>query len=79
MKVKHLIEQLEHYNQEADVFVNSNYKHIGFTLVYGGGYGVEKENCEKVLIYPDDLGGESSNDFEEGAKLMRDKIQGGNK
>ncbi len=60
MKVKDLIEQLKYYNQDADVFLNSNYKHIGFTLAFGGGDGVEKENCETVSIYPDDLGCESS-------------------
>ena len=60
MKVKDLIEQLKNYNQDADVFLNSNYKHIGFTLAFGGGDGVEKENCETVSIYPDDLGCESS-------------------
>ena len=52
--------KLEQYNQEADVFVNSNYKHIGFTLAYGGGEGVEKENCETVSIYPDNLGAEDT-------------------
>jgi hypothetical protein len=60
MKVKDLIEQLKYYNQDADVFLNSNYKHIGFTLAFGGGDGVEKGNCETVSIYPDDLGCESS-------------------
>ena len=60
MKVKDLIEKLEQYNQEADVFVNSNYKHIGFTLAYGGEEGVEKENCETVSIYPDNLGAENT-------------------
>ena len=60
MKVKDLIEQLKYYNQDADVFLNSNYKHIGFTLAFGGDDGVEKENCETVSIYPDDLGCESS-------------------
>ena len=60
MKVKDLIEKLEQYNQEADVFVNSNYKHIGFTLAYGGGEGVEKENCEFVSIYSDNLGAEDT-------------------
>lgn len=61
MKVKDLIEQLEQYNQEADVFVTSNYKYIGFTLAYGGGEGVEKENCETVSIYPNNLGAENTN------------------
>jgi hypothetical protein len=60
MKVKDLIEQLKYYNQDAGVFLNSNYKHIGFTLAFGGGDGVEKGNCETVSIYPDDLGCESS-------------------
>jgi hypothetical protein len=60
MKVKDLIEQLKYYNQDADVFLNSNYKHIGFTLAFGGGDGVEKKNCETVSIYPDNLGCESS-------------------
>ena len=60
MKVKDLIEQLKYYNQDADVYLNSSYKHIGFTLAFGGGDGVEKENCETVSIYPDDLGCESS-------------------
>jgi serine protease inhibitor len=55
MKVKDLIKQLKKYNQEADVFVNSNYSHIGFTLAYGGGDGVEKEKCETVSIYPNNL------------------------
>jgi hypothetical protein len=59
MKVRDLIEKLEQYNQDAEVFVNSNYKHIGFTLAYGGGDGVEKKNCETVSIYPDDLGCEN--------------------
>jgi hypothetical protein len=58
MKVKDLIEQLKHYNEDADVFVNYNYKHIGFTLAFGGGDGVKKKNCETVSIYPDNLGGE---------------------
>ncbi len=61
MKVKNLIKQLEQYNQEADVFVNSNFKDIGFTIAYGGGEGVEKENCETVSIYPDNLGVENTN------------------
>jgi len=61
MKVKNLIKQLEQYNQEADVFVNSNFKDIGFTIAYGGGDGVEKENCETVSIYPDNLGAENTN------------------
>ncbi len=60
MKVKDLIKQLEQYNKEADVFVNFNYEHIGFTLAYGGGEGVEKENCETVSIYPDNLGAEDT-------------------
>jgi hypothetical protein len=60
MKVKNLIKQLEQYNQEADVFVNSNFKDIGFTIAYGG-EGVEKENCETVSIYPDNLGAENTN------------------
>jgi hypothetical protein len=61
MKVKNLIKQFEQYNQEADVFVNSNFKDIGFTIAYGGGEGVEKENCETVSIYPDNLGAENTN------------------
>ena len=61
MKVKNLIKQFEQYNQEADVFVNSNFKDIGFTIAYGGGDGVEKENCETVSIYPDNLGAENTN------------------
>jgi hypothetical protein len=62
MKVKDLIKQLKKYNQEADVFVNYNYKHIGFTLAYGGGGdGVEKEKCETVSIYPNNLGVDSTN------------------
>ena len=61
MKVKNLIKQLEQYNQEADVFVNSNFKDIGFTIAYNGGDGVEKENCEIVSIYPDNLGAENTN------------------
>jgi hypothetical protein len=59
MKVSDLIEKLKKYNPEADVFVNSNFKHIGFTLAYGGNEGVEKENCDTVSIYPDDLGCEN--------------------
>ena len=61
MKVKNLIKQLEQYNQEADVFVNSNFKDIGFTIAYNRGDGVEKENCETVSIYPDNLGAENTN------------------
>jgi hypothetical protein len=56
MKVRDLIEKLKQYNQDAEVFVISNFKHIGFTLTYSGSDGVEKENCETVSIYPDDLG-----------------------
>jgi hypothetical protein len=59
MKVRDLIEKLEQYNQDAEVFVNSNYKHTGFTLTHGGGDNVKKENCEIVSIYPDDLGCEN--------------------
>jgi len=29
-------------------------------LAYGGGEGVEKENCETVSIYPDNLGAEDT-------------------
>ena len=61
MKVKNLIKQFEQYNQEADVFVNSNFKDFGFTIAYGGGEGVEKENCETVSIYPNNLGAENTN------------------
>jgi len=71
MKVKDLIEQLKYYNQDADVFLNSNYKHIGFTLAFGGGDGVEKENCETVSIYPDNLGCESSRQEMSDEEIMK--------
>jgi hypothetical protein len=61
MKVKDLIEELKQYNQDADVFVISNYRDIGFTLAYGSSEGVVKENCETVSFYPDDLGSETEN------------------
>lgn len=55
MKLKELVKKLQEYNQEAEVNVIAHNKGYKFSLTYGGGDGVTKDNCESVAFYVDDL------------------------
>lgn len=66
MTVQELVDKLYEYNPDAEVFVCVHNKHIPFTLTYGGGEGVEKENCETVSI---DVDGLNSSDKPERPKI----------
>ena len=55
MKVKELIQQLETYNQEAEVDVIAHNQPHGFTIAYGDEEGVTKNNTTIVSFYVDSL------------------------
>lgn len=55
LKVKELIQKLQEYNQEAEIYVIAHNKGYQFSITYGGSDGVTKETCESVSFYIDDL------------------------
>ena len=55
MKVKELIDKLNTYNQEADVEIIINHSPVTFKILYGGGDGCNKRNCDYVCLDTDDI------------------------
>lgn len=55
MKLKHLIEKLSEYNQEAIVGVIVHNQLEDFSITFGGCEGVAKSDCENVSFYVDRL------------------------
>lgn len=55
MTVGELIKKLLEYNLDADVTVIAHDKIFEFSLVFSGGDGVIKKNCNSVSFYVDDL------------------------
>jgi len=60
MKLKELIDQLSEFNPEADVNVIVDNYVYDFSLTWGMSEGSEKENCESVSFYVDELCGHDS-------------------
>lgn len=55
MKVKEIIKELANYNPEAKIVVVAHCKQYNFSLSFGEAEGVEKENCQTVSFYVDEL------------------------